>query len=94
MFGGNKDGMDAKWWLVNPAIQSQRDMWPKFFFFCIAMCCATCAHAILAGGEFDLPVDSPSSRLDAEGIYSFTGALEISAGGTSYYGSGTALSPN
>lgn len=29
------------------------------------------AHAILAGGEFDLPADSPSNRLDTEGIYSW-----------------------
>lgn len=51
-------------------------------------------QAILAGGEFDLPADSPSSRLDTSGLYSFTGALEISSGGFSYRGSGTALSPN
>lgn len=50
------------------------------------------AHAILAGGEFDLPADSPSSRLDTEGLYSFTGALEIFSGGYGYRGSGTALS--
>jgi len=54
--------------------------------------CSLPAYAILAGGEFDLPSDSPSSRLDTEGLYSFTGALEISAGGYNYYGSGTALS--
>jgi len=52
------------------------------------------AHAILAGGEFDLPDDSPSSRIDSAGVYDFVGALEISAGGSSYYGSGTALSPH
>jgi hypothetical protein len=50
------------------------------------------ARAILAGGEFSLPADSPSSRLDAEGVYSFTGALEISSGGYLYRGSATALS--
>ena len=50
------------------------------------------AHAIMAGGEFDLPADSPSSRLDTEGLYRFVGALEIGAGGYSYRGSGTALS--
>lgn len=43
--------------------------------------CSTSAFAILAGGEFDLPVDSPSSRLDTEGAYGFVGALEINAGG-------------
>jgi hypothetical protein len=50
------------------------------------------SYAILAGGEFDLPADSPSSRLDASGLYSFVGALDISAGGYNYRGSGTALS--
>jgi hypothetical protein len=52
------------------------------------------AHAILAGGEFSLPADSPSSRLDADGAYSFTGALEISSGGYLYRGSAVALSPS
>ncbi len=42
------------------------------------------AHAILAGGEFDLPSDSPSNRLDTEGIYSFVGSLEIASGGCNY----------
>lgn len=56
--------------------------------------CIPYAHAILAGGEFDLPADSPSRRLDTNGLYSFAGALEISSGGFSYRGSGTALSPN
>ncbi len=50
------------------------------------------AHAILAGGEFDLPSDTPSSRLDSEGTYSYVGALEISSGGYLYRGSATALS--
>lgn len=59
--------------------------------FCIS---SFSSFAILAGGEIDLPADSPSSRLDTEGTYSFVGALEISAGGSSYYGSGTALSRN
>jgi hypothetical protein len=57
-------------------------------FFCLP------AYAILAGGEFDLPADSPSSRLDTEGTYGFVGALDISSGGTSYRGSAVALSPN
>ncbi|MDF7822388.1 trypsin-like serine protease [Pontiellaceae bacterium B12227] len=50
--------------------------------------------AILAGGEFSLPADSPSSRLDAESAYSFVGALEISANGYLYHGSATVLSRN
>jgi len=48
----------------------------------------------MAGGEFDLPADSPSSRLDTEGTYGFVGALEISSGGYNYYGSASALSPH
>ena len=56
--------------------------------------CISSSYAILAGGEFDLPADSPSNRLDTEGVYSFTGALEISAGGHLYRGSATALSPH
>lgn len=52
------------------------------------------AGAILAGGEFDLPSDTPSGRIDSSGSFDFVGALEISAGGSSYYGSGTALSRN
>ena len=55
---------------------------------------APCAHAILAGGEFDLPTDSPSSRLDSAGGYNYVGALDISVGGFGYRGSGTALSRN
>jgi hypothetical protein len=54
----------------------------------------TSAYAILAGGEFSLPADSPSGRLDTEGAYSFVGALGISAGGFNYRGSAVALSPN
>jgi hypothetical protein len=50
--------------------------------------------AILAGGEFDLPADSPSNRLDTDGAFGFTGALENSAGGYLYRGSATALSPH
>ncbi len=69
-------------------------MWLKYLPLFAALLCARCAYAILAGGEFDLPADSPSSRLDTNGLYSFTGALEISSGGSRYYGSATALSPN
>lgn len=58
------------------------------------LCCSnpSLTHAILAGGEFSLPADSPSSRLDTEGLYSFVGALEISTGSGSYFGSASALS--
>ena len=53
------------------------------------------AHAILAGGEFDLPSDSPSGRIDSlseNSPYNFVGALEISTGSGSYFGSASALS--
>ncbi len=53
---------------------------------------ATLTAAILAGGEFDSPADSPSSRLDTEGAFSFVGALEISNGTSSYKGSAVAIS--
>jgi hypothetical protein len=60
----------------------------------VLFCPVFAAFAILAGDEFDLPADSPSRRLDTNGLYSFTGALEISSGGYNYRGSGTALSRN
>lgn len=53
---------------------------------------ATLTATILAGGEFDSPTDSPSSRLDTEGEFSFVGALEISNGTSSYKGSAVAIS--
>jgi hypothetical protein len=55
------------------------------------------AHAILAGGETALPPDSPAIRLDALGAaspFNAVGALAINAGGFSYHGSATALSPH
>ncbi len=58
------------------------------------LACCFRVYAILAGGEFDLPSDSPSNRLDTEGIYNFVGALEIASGGYNYYGSASALSPH
>lgn len=58
---------------------------------------ANVSFAILAGGEFDFPVDSPSSRLDApdpSSLYNIVGALDISINGSRYIGTGAALSPN
>lgn len=52
------------------------------------------ARALLAGGEFALPSNTPSGRIDSNGLYDFVGALEIAAGGNSYYGSAVALSRN
>ena len=53
---------------------------------------ATVTATILAGGETDLPADTPSGRLDTEGTFSFVGALAISSGGGNYKGSAVALS--
>ncbi len=53
---------------------------------------ATITATIFAGGETDLPADTPSGRLDTEGTFSFIGALAISSGGGNYKGSAVALS--
>lgn len=53
--------------------------------------CAITA-TILAGGETDLPADTPSGRLDTVGEFSFVGALAISSGGGNFKGSAVALS--
>lgn len=58
---------------------------------------ATPVHAILAGGEFDLPEDRPSWRVDGGGLESglnFVGALEMTLDGRRFSGTGAALSPN
>ena len=47
---------------------------------------------ILAGGETDLPADTPSGRLDTAGEFGFVGALAISNGIANYRGSAVALS--
>lgn len=52
---------------------------------------AVTAH-ILAGGETALPADTPSGRLDTEGIFGFVGALAMSDGSADYKGSAVALS--
>ena len=55
------------------------------------------AHAIMAGGETELPADSPSHRLDPLGAaspFNAVGALAIASGGFNYKGSGVALSRN
>lgn len=53
---------------------------------------AVLEKTILAGGETDLPVDTPSGRLDTNGEFSFVGSLAISGGGGNYKGSAVALS--
>ncbi len=68
------------------------------FFACAIMALtlpvgATATATILAGGETDLPADTPSGRLDAEGTFSFVGALAISSGAGNFKGSAVALSP-
>ncbi|MCX6878728.1 MAG: trypsin-like serine protease [Verrucomicrobia bacterium] len=53
---------------------------------------AAVTATILAGGETDLPADTPSGRLDTAGEFAFVGALAIAGGGGSYKGSAVALS--
>jgi|TARA_B110000967_G_scaffold35446_1_gene34483 hypothetical protein len=51
----------------------------------------------MAGGEFDLPVDRPSCRIDGLGSassYNFVGGLGIDTGSSNYFGTGVALSPH
>ena len=55
------------------------------------------AHAIMAGGEFDLPADAPSKRLDplgADSAFNAVGAIAMTVGSQNYKGSAVALSPN
>jgi len=61
-------------------------------FFAGGRVSAAVTATILAGGETDLPADTPSGRLDTEGKFSFVGALAISNGTQSYKGSAVALS--
>jgi hypothetical protein len=68
-----------------------------FCLFLLLTLLTPSAHALMAGGEFDLPADSPSNRLDPLGInspFNFVGALSIFTGSQTYYGSAVALSPN
>ena len=67
------------------------------FLFCVGLglwllgLTSTPAHAILAGGEFDLPEDRPSWRVDGGGLESglnFVGALEMTLEGRRYPGTG------
>lgn len=53
---------------------------------------AVVTATILAGGETDLPSDTPSGRLDAAGNFAFVGALEIPGGAGSFKGSAVAIS--
>jgi len=65
--------------------------------FCTLLVQAIPAYAILAGGEFDLPADTPSQRIDSLGAaspFNFIGALELTVGAQAYKGSASALSRN
>lgn len=53
---------------------------------------AAVSATILAGGETDLPPDTPSGHLDTAREFPFVGALAISNGVQSYKGSAVALS--
>ncbi len=61
------------------------------------MILASGAGAIMAGGEFDLPPDRPSARIDPMGMdspYNFVAALEIVSATSRYLGTATVLSRN
>lgn len=66
-------------------------------FLLLLAACPLPAHAIMAGGEFALPEDRPSWRIDGGGVgsvFNFVGALEMTLDGRRYLGTGAALSPN
>jgi hypothetical protein len=70
---------------------------PQFAGLCVfagllLQASAAITASILAGGETDLPTDTPSGRLDTAGMFSFVGSLAISSGGGNYKGSAVALS--
>ena len=61
---------------------------------CTVLVPATLSYAIMAGGEFDLPVDTPSGRIDTLGVtspFNFVGALELTLGASVYKGSAVAF---
>lgn len=53
---------------------------------------AATLRTILAGGETNLPADTPSGRVDTGGLFPFVGALEISGGAGNFKGSAVAIS--
>lgn len=75
--------------------KSKPSLW--IVFIGLSFLLAPSSYAILAGGEFDLPADSPSGRIDAllnSSPFNAVGSLDISDGVSSYIGTGIALSPN
>lgn len=84
----------------NESIGRKSCAFPAWFGWFVCFSCllsskalATVTSSIVAGGETDLPADTPSGRLDTEGIFGFVGALAISNGSGNYKGSAVALSP-
>jgi hypothetical protein len=72
---------------------------PRLIIGCMMLMVAHLADAatlrtILAGGETDLPADTPGGRLDGAGLFPFVGALEIAGGGGSFKGTAVAISPD
>ncbi len=67
----------------------------RFSLGLLCLCFLSHVHAILAGGEFDLPADFPSNRLDpqtADSPFNAVGALRISTGSFTYSGTAVVLS--
>lgn len=69
----------------------------KVVILLFAVTLAPSAHAIMAGGEFDLPTDFPSNRIDpltSTSAYNFVGGLEMTHNSSRFFGTAVALSPN
>lgn len=85
--------MDIKPFSPGPQFFQTPKSWLAWFLCLLpSQAFAVVTATILAGGETDLPADTPSGRLDTEGTFSFVGALAISGGGGNYKGSAVALS--
>ena len=68
-----------------------------FMLTCLCLLPMPSAHAIMAGGEFDLPADFPSNRIDpltSTSPFNYVGGLEMTLNSSRFYGTAVALSPN
>ena len=82
------NGIRPSAWQILP-----RCSWLSLFLYLLCSeAPAGITATILAGGEMDLPADTPSGRLDTNGAFSLVGALAISSGGGNFRGSTVALS--
>src|ERR1035437_6259314 len=76
---------------------NKSDRWLALGLLVFGLATPNQSHAIMAGDENALPPATPANRLDTLGSasqFNAIGSLTISAGGFSYIGSATAISPN